>query len=114
MGVYMVVQAFEDGPEKNTRTVRDLFYVKNDMDLTIWFEDHLQRHLEYGPYYEFNHYKMNELIVEYELALDDKGEFANDASITKEECQDILNTLKEYREKRGDKYASTSFLFSQS
>ena len=110
----MVVQALEDGPEKNTRTVRDLYYMKNDMDLTLWFEDHLKRSLDYGPYYEFNHYIMNELIAEYELALDDKGEFATDSSVTKEECRDILNTLKEYRKKRGDKYAKTCFLYSQS
>lgn len=110
----MVVQAFEGGPDENTRIVRDLYYVKNDMDLTIWFEEHLKRHLEYGPYYEFNHYTMNELIAEYELALDDKGEFSTDSSVTKEECRDILNTLKEYRKKRGDEYTKTYFLYSQS
>lgn len=110
----MVVQALENGPEKNTRTIRDLYYVKNDPDLTMWFEEHLSKHLDYGPYYEFNHYTMNELIAEYELALVDKGEFATDSSVTKEECQKILNTLIEYRKKRGDDYAETHFLYSQS
>lgn len=110
----MIVQALENGPEENTRIVRELYDVKNDMDLTIWFEEHLERHMDYGPYYEFNHYVMNELIAEYELALDDKGEFATDSSITKEECRDILNTLTEYRKKRESEYAKTYFLYSQS
>lgn len=110
----MVVQALENGSEENTRIVRDLYYVKNDSDLTTWFEEHLQKHLDYGPYYEFSHYIMNELIAEYELALDDKGEFSTDSSVTKEECLDILKTLTEYRKKRGDEYAKTYFLYSQS
>lgn len=80
----------------------------------MWFEEHLSKHLDYGPYYEFTHYTMNELIAEYELALSDKGEFATDSAVTKEECQDILNTLIEYRKKRGDEYAETHFLYSQS
>lgn len=109
----MVVQALEYN-EDDTRTIRNLYFMKNDSDLSIWFSDNLGRDLDYGPYYEFDHYTMNKLIAEYELALIDKGEFANHPYMTKDECQEILTTLKDYKKNRGVNYEDTYFLFSQS